>query len=149
MFFTKFWVWGFFNTVFYFPKMVTLGCLNTSVFVFLYLRELLMSNKILNYKKHLPFWISIGFLIFYLPAIPFFTMQEYMVGRNLFFIISILIDNNTIESGVYNIADYTSLSTKELVTIIGKNIGKTSLIFATKVFDKFGCKNWRFFTIAN
>jgi hypothetical protein len=44
------------------------------VFVVLYFKELLNSEKILNYKKLLPFWISVGFLIFYLSSIPFFTL---------------------------------------------------------------------------
>ena len=61
------------------------------MFSFFYLRQLLLSNEILNYKKLLPFWVSVGFLVFYLPAIPFFTLWEYMKDRDLFFILKILI----------------------------------------------------------
>jgi hypothetical protein len=43
-------------------------------FMFLYLKELLNSNKIINYKKELPFWITVAFLIYYLGTVPFFSM---------------------------------------------------------------------------
>ena len=74
-----------------FTHIVVFGCLNTSLFSFLYLRELLMSDKIINYKKHLPFWVSVGFLVFYLPSIPFFIRMPFMEGRDLFFLIELLI----------------------------------------------------------
>ncbi len=51
--------------------------------VFLFLRELLLSNEIVNYKKLLPFWVSVGFLVFHLPAIPFFSFWSYMKNRDL------------------------------------------------------------------
>ena len=51
----------------------------TVPFMFLYMRELLNSNKIINYKKELPFWITVGFLIYYIGSLPFFTLQ-YVVG---------------------------------------------------------------------
>ncbi|APG66148.1 hypothetical protein LPB136_12545 [Tenacibaculum todarodis] len=74
-----------------FTYLLIFGCLNTSLFSFLYLRELLISDKILNYKKHLPFWISVGFLVFYLSSIPFFLKMPFMQGRGLFFLIELLI----------------------------------------------------------
>ncbi len=45
-----------------------------STLIILYFKELLYSDKILNYKKQLPFWISVAFLIFYLTTIPFFAL---------------------------------------------------------------------------
>jgi hypothetical protein len=45
-----------------------------SVLIILYFIELLNSEKILNYKKMLSFWISVGFLLFYLTSVPFFTL---------------------------------------------------------------------------
>lgn len=45
-----------------------------SVFVILFFVELLNSERILNYKKLLPFWISVGFLIFYLTTVPFWSL---------------------------------------------------------------------------
>jgi hypothetical protein len=49
------------------------GVMNT-ILVILYFRELLNSDEILNYKKLLSFWVSVGFLLFYLTSIPFFTL---------------------------------------------------------------------------
>nr|BFF38926.1 hypothetical protein BACY1_07310 [Tenacibaculum mesophilum] len=60
------------------------------VYVLLFLRNLLLSDKILSYKKSLSFWISIGFMVFYLPSIPFFIILEYMQNRKLFFVLDVL-----------------------------------------------------------
>lgn len=56
---------------------VPLEAIVNSVFIILYFRELLKSEKVLSYKKLLPFWISVGFLIFYLTTIPFFTLYYF------------------------------------------------------------------------
>lgn len=45
-----------------------------SCLIILYFIELLNSNKVLSYKKLFPFWMSVGFLIFYLTSVPFFTL---------------------------------------------------------------------------
>lgn len=45
-----------------------------SIFVILYFVELLNSDNILNYKKLFPFWMSVGFLIFYLTSVPFWSL---------------------------------------------------------------------------
>lgn len=45
-----------------------------SIFVILFFIELLNSERILNYKKLLPFWISVSFLIFYLTTVPFWSL---------------------------------------------------------------------------
>jgi nucleoside-diphosphate-sugar epimerase len=69
--------------------------------------------------------------------------RSFVSVENLCFIINELIDNANIESGVYNVADDESLSTKELVTIIGETIGKPSKIvsvskFLVNLFAKVG-----------
>lgn len=84
------WIITFFNKN-YFQYYVSLGYLSIGLTAFFYLKELLLSDKILNYKKLLPFWVSIGFLIFYLPSIPFFTMINYMKSRGLFPIVDFLV----------------------------------------------------------
>ena len=90
IFFSLVWCVAFYRReLFYY--MIILGALNTVVYAFIYLKELLVSDKILNYKKLLPFWITVGFLVFYLPSIPFFSMLNYMHTRGLFFILYILI----------------------------------------------------------
>lgn len=62
-----------------------------AVFFVFYLKELLNSDKILNYKKHLPFWITAGFIIFYLSSIPFQFIRETLDNRRMFFIQMFLI----------------------------------------------------------
>ncbi|ARV06353.1 nucleoside-diphosphate-sugar epimerase [Polaribacter sp. SA4-10] len=69
--------------------------------------------------------------------------RSYVSVENLCFIINELIDNSKIESGVYNIADDESVSTKELVTIIGETINKPSKIvnipkFLVNLFAEIG-----------
>ena len=53
---------------------VILEAIINSIFILIYFKELLNSERVLNYKRLLPFWISVGFLIFYLTTIPFFTL---------------------------------------------------------------------------
>lgn len=81
-FFIVFWVAAFFDKN-YIHYTGIVGSLNVGVMVFLFLRELLLSNEIVNYKKLLPFWVSVGFLVFHLPAIPFFSFWSYMKNRDL------------------------------------------------------------------
>lgn len=80
----------FFNSSLFFYSII-LGAFNTSLFIMFYLRDILMSIKILNYRDLLPFWISVGFLVFFMPSIPFFSLFEDMQNRNLFFILNILV----------------------------------------------------------
>lgn len=55
--------------------------------------DLLNSKEILNYKKQLAFWLSVGFLLFFLSAIPFFSLlySGLLENRNLFPILHVLI----------------------------------------------------------
>lgn len=53
-----------------------------SILIILYFSELLNSDKILNYKKLFPFWMSVGFLLFYLTSIPFFTLLSLNMFDN-------------------------------------------------------------------
>lgn len=69
--------------------------------------------------------------------------RSFVSVENLCFIINELIDNSNIESGVYNIADDESLSTKELVVIIGGTINEPAKIvsapkFLVNLFAKIG-----------
>ena len=72
-------------------KALIFGFIITSFYILLYLRQLLLSDEIINYKRLLPFWVSVGFLVCYLPSVPFFTFIDYMQNRGLFFIIYILV----------------------------------------------------------
>lgn len=64
-----------------------------SVFAILYFKQLLNSNEILNYRKLLPFWLSVAFIIFFLPSIPFFILvySGIIKNRELFPILHALI----------------------------------------------------------
>jgi nucleoside-diphosphate-sugar epimerase len=69
--------------------------------------------------------------------------RSFVSVENLCFIINELIDNANIASGIYNIADDESLSTKEVVTIIGETINKPAKIleipkFAINLLAKIG-----------
>lgn len=88
--FSLFWIVVIFNKNLFF-YLIILGAINTSLFVFFYMKKLLMSDEILNYKELLPFWFSVGFIVFYLPSIPFFSLINYMQNRGLFFILNILV----------------------------------------------------------
>jgi hypothetical protein len=62
-------------------------------FLFLYFQQLLYSNKILNYKKELPFWLTVGLLIYYLGTVPFISLM-YLGGlrnRILFVVPSMIV----------------------------------------------------------
>jgi hypothetical protein len=81
---------------FYFTSLqaytTILGALIVSVFMILYLKELLNSSKIIDYRIDLSFWITVGMLFYYLTTIPFLTLV-YVIGMKsplLFYIIHII-----------------------------------------------------------
>ncbi|SED20303.1 hypothetical protein SAMN04489761_4607 [Tenacibaculum sp. MAR_2009_124] len=74
-----------------FSYLIILGSINVAIVLLLYLRGVLLSDEILNYKKMLPFWVSVGFLVFYLPSIPFFSLLKYIKSRGIFSVLSVLI----------------------------------------------------------
>ena len=53
-----------------------------SLLIIIYFIELLNSEMVLNYKKIFPFWMSVGFLLFYLTSIPFFTLLYSKIFDN-------------------------------------------------------------------
>lgn len=82
------------SSFFYTPLQsytITILSLVVSVFFVAYLRELLSSDKILNYKVHLPFWITAGFLIYYLSSIPLQFIRESLTTREMFSVQMIII----------------------------------------------------------
>ena len=67
--------------------------------------------------------------------------RSFVSVENLCFIIKELIDNAKIESGIYNIADDTSLSTIDLVQIISEVLCKpTRILKLPKLFVRFIAK---------
>lgn len=72
----------FFNLIYFlsfyfdFYTMYTVpfeGVVN-SIIVILFFLELLNSDRILNYRRLLSFWISVAFLVFYLTTVPFWSL---------------------------------------------------------------------------
>lgn len=60
--------------------------------VFLFFKDFINSDRILNFKKSLPFWISVGLLVYYLGSIPgTLTLNaiKHLKRANLTFIINI------------------------------------------------------------
>lgn len=80
----------FFNVIyfssfyFHFLEKTTIplvGVVNSTLII-IYFTELLNSDKLLNYKKLFPFWMSVGFLLFYLTSVPFFTILSLNMFDN-------------------------------------------------------------------
>ena len=59
----------------------------------------------------------------------FKNMRSYCCIENLLFVIDELIHNNSIPSGVYNVADDEHLSTNEIVALMAKSNNKKTIIF--------------------
>jgi hypothetical protein len=59
---------------FYILYTIPLEGVVNSIIIILFFIELLNSEEILNYKKLLSFWISVGFLIFYVTSVPFWSL---------------------------------------------------------------------------
>ena len=57
-----------------------------SIFLIAFLRELLNSDKILNFKKYLPFWVTTGFMIYFMSSIPFQYIRSTIHVKELTFV---------------------------------------------------------------
>lgn len=56
------------------------GSVLITIVLFYFFKDLLNSNKILNYKKTLTFWISFGLLVYYIGTIPLTSIMNSMTG---------------------------------------------------------------------
>ena len=75
------------------------------------------------------------------PFGKYVNRRSFVSVQNLCFIINELIYNNKIESGIYNVADDTSLSTIDLVHIISELLNKpTRILKLPKLFVRFIAK---------
>jgi nucleoside-diphosphate-sugar epimerase len=75
------------------------------------------------------------------PFGKYINRRSFVSVENLCFIIKELIDNTKIESGIYNIADDTSLSTIDLVQVISEVLCKPARILKLpKLFIRFIAK---------
>lgn len=64
------------------------GSILISIILFLFFKELLVSNKILNYKRDLSFWITFGLLVYYLGSTPVVSLLNFLNDNS-----TITIDN--------------------------------------------------------
>jgi len=63
------------------------------------------------------------------PLGSFQNQRSFLSIENLCFVIKELLNQKTIPSGVYNVADDVSLSTNNLITLLGESLGKKSRIW--------------------
>ena len=63
------------------------------------------------------------------PLGTFENQRSFLSIENLCFVIKELLENNTIPSGIYQVADDASLSTNELIELLGTSLNKKSRIF--------------------
>ena len=63
------------------------------------------------------------------PLGAFDNQRSFLSIENLCFVIKELLDNATIPSGIYQVADDESLSTNELIQLLGNSLGKTPKIW--------------------
>lgn len=61
----------------FFILTYVLGALFVITGIALYFNEILRSDKIIHVNKNLLFWLSTGWLIFYIATIPFYMMRQY------------------------------------------------------------------------
>lgn len=62
------------------------------------------------------------------PLGAFENERSFLSVENLCFVIKELLENETIPSGIYNMADDVALSTNELIQLIGESLGKPAKI---------------------
>lgn len=75
------------------------------------------------------------------PFAKYINKRSFLSVENLCFIINELLENKSIPSGIYNVADDDSLSTNQLVKIIGKSTNKQiTLLKIPKFLIKTICK---------
>ncbi|WP_433833704.1 NAD-dependent epimerase/dehydratase family protein [Flavobacterium anhuiense] len=77
------------------------------------------------------------------PLGNFENKRSFLNIENLCFFVGEIIDNDSVISGIYNLADDENLSTNELINLIGRSLKKKNLILNInssfiRLFAKFG-----------
>nr|WP_315152584.1 NAD-dependent epimerase/dehydratase family protein [uncultured Flavobacterium sp.] len=67
------------------------------------------------------------------PLGAFDNQRSFLSIENLCFVIKELLENETIPSGVYNVADNKALSTNELIAVLSSSLDKKSSIWSVPV----------------
>lgn len=60
------------------------GAVFIGIVLMLYLREFLLSEKVLNYKKNVFFWITTGLLLYYIGTMPLTAIVNFLKTGNVF-----------------------------------------------------------------
>ncbi|TCP25030.1 hypothetical protein EV195_10461 [Tenacibaculum skagerrakense] len=60
------------------------GAFQISIVLILFLREFLISEEILSYKKNILFWITVGLFMYYLGTLPLTGILSYMKKNDSF-----------------------------------------------------------------
>ncbi|WP_348742239.1 hypothetical protein [Tenacibaculum sp. 190524A05c] len=60
------------------------GAFQISIVLILFLREFLISEEILSYKKNVLFWITVGLFLYYLGTLPLTGILSYMKKNDSF-----------------------------------------------------------------
>ena len=63
------------------------------------------------------------------PLGAFENERSFLTIENLCFVIKELLENETIPSGIYNVADDVAFSTNELIQLLGESIGKQAKLW--------------------
>jgi hypothetical protein len=71
----------FFDT--YNSVATAVGSILIAIVLFLFFREMLLSNKVLNFKKELPFWITLGLLVYYLGSTPVTSLMNFLKEKSI------------------------------------------------------------------
>lgn len=65
-----------------------IGSILIVISIMIYFSELLQSDEVLNIKKSIYFWISLGVLLFNIGFIPVYIIAEFIVFRGIFDVIT-------------------------------------------------------------
>ena len=59
------------------------GSILMAIVLFLFYREMLLSDKVLNFKKEHSFWITLGLLVYYLGTSPVTSLLNYLKEKSI------------------------------------------------------------------
>ncbi|RPD96023.1 hypothetical protein EGM88_11190 [Aureibaculum marinum] len=108
--------WLFFQNFFtenmLYPRII--ANLFLTISIIFYFVELLKSDKIINFQRSIPFWVSVGLLIYYTSTIPFTVVQNSYMFSSESATIKIFIMRSLLSTAMYLIFTFGFIwSTKE------------------------------------
>ena len=72
----------FYGSIYFYTVYNTItpvfGGVMVSIILMLYLREILLSEEIINYRRNIFFWITTGLLFYYLGTLPLAAIFDFM-----------------------------------------------------------------------